>query len=1080
MAAPIRSEPAMASAMAPALAPSGIISVVVRSRPGSATGVALAEPTVEPSKDALQQRRRMARTPQGPTTTGWTMERLQPWTAGRRRFGPAVEPFSEKPLSEKQRFAQVVTAPTASLPRPHTASPRMPKPTTIVIPLMRHPDHPFWKASPRPAAGTALHAVRHAVPPPFTASTACAPPAAGADLPLAPRKANLSAEEAAAIRLQAQTRGSAARQELGRTRMNALQERAQRDAKAQAEAAARLQSVHRGRRTRRKLQAGEDPAAVAVSMARAAAVGATGVRGEGAMEPLAIRALSPARNPFNEKLKWAIGTQTAQISASKGAASLEANLEAADLTYVAFDPLEPEDVELAAAADDDGDDAAAAAGARGAPGSGRHVGRAALSRKEELHAISRLRSLFNVADRKLRAVSGVMSAADEAAGSSSTERATFERRTVQLPLLSADGVVFNDVQLLAGGSQLPFSQLLAGVVASASRMELCASGCLRLLPPTSATSSAATASAGGASGAAAAVAAAGNVLFPWPIALIGGSIDHLGVHLLRVSTGGTVTRLEHRSALATISKLKTTPGELAVNIHTCEISKLETTPNISAGAPQIPLPPAHPQPAHPSTPRRPATSPAVSPRRALPASAMPSGPRFAQTPLAPPPALQYHTLVSAQYSAAPPTVGLISRSAAISRPPSAASHPSRPTSAASQRPSSAASQRDQARPSSRVSSAARTRAHGGATARAAGLSCGAVVSEPAHASWTPDSFTARLEVDLSAAVPLALRSLAWWRLALLYLSSETTASVAFESSFALRWLQHQKLVHQTRSGATPPHPALIAKLLEKHGPLGVMALGNGARDGAFEVLRVSTVAAAAGTLGEVARTVAAAPSVPTVSSSAAEAAYVRWLAGSGQGRSNLIALSRRAAVLRQGLAALHVSVGTAAAEAPAAGSAVRRAADMLSEEVLHEQLALQAVRDEAAAHTELPARVVTAVLHVVGGERLRLVSVAQVQAPTHVYVRVVPSTSELLVDGLKPGTLLGALPGLSGAVLAASAGQLAPGTIAASFRLVLRSYELELIAPSEEIARLWVRGVNHLPLGGKHRMLLALARRHAL
>lgn len=352
-----------------------------------------------------------------------------------------------------------------------------------------------------------------------------------------------------------------------------------------------------------------------------------------------------------------------------------------------------------------------------------------------------------------------------------------------------------------------------------------------------------------------------------------------------------------------------------------------------------------------------------------------------------------------------------------------------------------------------------------------------MVSEPANAAWTPDSFTARFEIELSAAVPLALRSRAWWRLALLYLTSETTSSVAFESSLALRWLQHQRLVHQTRSGATPPHPALTAKLLEKHGPLGVVALGNGARDGAFEALRDATDAAAAGTLGEVART-AAAPPVPTVSSGA-EAAYARWLAGSGQsGRSNLVALSRRAAVLRQGLAALHVSVGTAAAaEAPAA---VRRAADMLSEEVLHEQLALQAVRDEAATHTELPARVVTAVLHVVGGERLRLVSVAQVQAPTHVYVRVVPSTSELLVDGLKPGTLLGALPGLSGAVLAASAGQLAPGAIAASFRLVLRSYELELIAPSEEMARLWVRGVNHLPLGGKHRTLLALARKHAL
>ena len=1072
------------------MAPSSIISVVVRSRPGSATGGALAEPTVEPNKDALQQRRRMARTPRGVTMTGWTMERLQPWTAGRRRFGPAVEPFSEKPFSEKQT-AQFVTAPTprAARPRPQTASPRMPKPTTIVIPVMRHPDHPFWKASPRPAAGTALHAARSSTArPAATASTACPP----ADLPLAPRKAKLSAEEAAAIRLQAQTRGSAARQELGRTRMGALQERAQRDAKAQAEAAARLQSVHRGRRTRRKLQAGEDPSAVAVSMARAAAMGATVIRGKAptahygapsVLEPLAMRALAPAPAPtaaflpsksemdvasaptapprnfqfgkgaLHEKLKWAIGTQTALISASKGAASLGSHLEAADLTYVAFDPLEPEDMELAAAAADRDDDAV------GAPGS--HVGRAALSRKEELHAISRLRSLFNVADRKIRAVSGGISAA--AAVGSSSERATFERRTVQPPLLSAEGVVFTadlfraqDVQLLAGGSQLTFSQLLTGGGASL-RLELCASGCLRLLPPAS---SAAAASAGSASGTAeaAAAAAAGNVLFPLPIALIGGSISESiseragrGAPLLRVSTGGTVTRhdpREHRLALAT-------------GVANC---RGDTPPIISAGAPQIPLPPAHPRPEHPSTPRRPAVS-----------SAMPSRPRFALVGPAPPPAFQYHTLGSAAPTVAPTGahhgVGLIYRSPAISRPPSAASRPSRPTSAASQRDASAG-------PSSRVSSAARTRADGGATARAGGPSCGGVVSEPANAAWTPDSFTARFEIDLSAAVPLALRSRAWWRLALLYLTSETTSSVAFESSFALRWLQHQRLVHQTRSGATPPHPALTAKLLEKHGPLGVVALGNGARDGAFEALRDATVAAAAGTLGEVAHTVAAAP-VPTVSSGA-EAAYARWLAGSSQqsGRSNLVALSRRAAVLRQGLAALHVSVGTAAAaEAPAA---VRRAADMLSEEVLHEQLALQAVRDEAATHTELPARVITAVLHVVGGERLRLVSVAQVQAPTHVYVRVVPSTSELFVDGLKPGTLLGALPGLSGAVLAASAGQLAPGAIAASFRLVLRSYELELIAPSEEMARLWVRGVNHLPLGGKHRTLLALARKHAL
>ena len=140
--------------------------------------------------------------------------------------------------------------------------------------------------------------------------------------------------------------------------MGALQERAQRDAKAQAEAAARLQSVHRGRRTRRKLQAGEDPAAVAVSMARAAAMSSTVIRGDGAptahygapsvLEPLAMRASAPTaafvpsaptapprnigKGALNEKLKWAIGTQTALISASKGAASLGSHLEAADLT----------------------------------------------------------------------------------------------------------------------------------------------------------------------------------------------------------------------------------------------------------------------------------------------------------------------------------------------------------------------------------------------------------------------------------------------------------------------------------------------------------------------------------------------------------------------------------------------------------------------------------------------------------------------------------------------------------------------------------------------------------------------------
>ena len=77
------------------------------------------------------------------------------------------------------------------------------------------------------------------------------------------------------------------------------------------------------------------------------------------------------------------------------------------------------------------------------------------------------------------------------------------------------------------------------------------------------------------------------------------------------------------------------------------------------------------------------------------------------------------------------------------------------------------------------------------------------------------------------------------------------------------------------------------------------------------------------------------------------------------------------------------------------------------------------------------------------------------------------------------GTLLGAVPGLSGAVLAACAGKIDSSAISSGFRLILKSYELELIAPNEEEMRAWVRGVNVLPLGGKHRALLALVRKHA-
>ena len=46
--------------------------------------------------------------------------------------------------------------------------------------------------------------------------------------------------------------------------------------------------------------------------------------------------------------------------------------------------------------------------------------------------------------------------------------------------------------------------------------------------------------------------------------------------------------------------------------------------------------------------------------------------------------------------------------------------------------------------------------------------------------------------------------------------------------------------------------------------------------------------------------------------------------------------------------------------------------------------------------------------------------------------------------------------------------------IKSGFRLVLKSFELEVLAPSVEEARVWVRGVNCLPLGAKHRALLSL------
>ena len=91
--------------------------------------------------------------------------------------------------------------------------------------------------------------------------------------------------------------------------------------------------------------------------------------------------------------------------------------------------------------------------------------------------------------------------------------------------------------------------------------------------------------------------------------------------------------------------------------------------------------------------------------------------------------------------------------------------------------------------------------------------------------------------------------------------------------------------------------------------------------------------------------------------------------------------------------------------------------------------------------------------------------------------RAAPSTSELICDGLKPATLLGALPGLSPAALDAHAASLDARSLARGFRLVLKSYEVDVLAPTAEDARGWVRGVNCLPFGAKHCQLHALVRK---
>lgn len=134
---------------------------------------------------------------------------------------------------------------------------------------------------------------------------------------------------------------------------------------------------------------------------------------------------------------------------------------------------------------------------------------------------------------------------------------------------------------------------------------------------------------------------------------------------------------------------------------------------------------------------------------------------------------------------------------------------------------------------------------------------------------------------------------------------------------------------------------------------------------------------------------------------------------------------------------------------------------------------LHAVREEARAAWQLPARRLAASLAVVCGGRLRVL--AADGPPRWCFLRVRPSASSLECDGAAAATLLGALPGLSSTALALH--DLDAPARACGLRLVCKSYELDVLAASADEQRFWVRGVNALAVGSKHAALLALAKR---
>ena len=336
------------------------------------------------------------------------------------------------------------------------------------------------------------------------------------------------------------------------------------------------------------------------------------------------------------------------------------------------------------------------------------------------------------------------------------------------------------------------------------------------------------------------------------------------------------------------------------------------------------------------------------------------------------------------------------------------------------------------------------------------------------AFWSGESFTGRYTLDFRLADNAVRQRV---RLFVLYATAELISSRTFETTFAHLWFKHVRIVRNVGSGNVPPNPAFITHARERNHDLrpeisalfdisSILAAANTEAGAPADVPDTAEITADELT----APTPAAADVTPLAPISLDSApSHVRGLSGC----PSVIRAIARATALAEGERAI----------ARADSATFTTACATLSEEATAAQMQLQRAHDDAAAAAlDLGWRALKAALGTVGGGRVHILTA---NGPRASFARVVPSTSQLLIDGMAPATLLGAIPGLGPADLSAHAHTLSGEQAKCGFRLILKSYEVAAIAPSMEEARAWVRGVNHLPLGGKHRQLLILMSKHA-